>query len=121
MTAPISATEDGATPERFYNGLAVANFDGILQVLDSRGATFRAKLITTVGRVEIDCVLNKARIPEIRQLFDQRVRIEGTAHYDGIEQLPVRVDVHDVVPIKSDADLLRWRGAFQKGDAKEDW
>jgi hypothetical protein len=106
----------------FYRGVAVGGFDGVLQVMDSRGDTLRAKLITTAGHIELDCVLNKSKIPEVRAFFDRRVRVDGTAHYDGLSQLPTRIDVNDVRPIKEGADLRRWRGAvgdFASPD--EDW
>ena len=79
-------------PDRYYRGLAIGRFDGDLQEIDNRGLMLRGKLIVSPG-VEIDCVMNKERIPEARDAFGKRVLIEGTAHYDGDQQLPTRIDV----------------------------
>ena len=110
---------------KYYAGVAIGGFDGNLQLMDLRGNVLRAKLITTVGGVELDCVLNKSQIPEVRSLFDRRVRVEGTVHYDGASQLPVRIDVSKVRPIKESPDLLRWKGAVARDvrDARDedDW
>ena len=117
LTAPEHSPEKG----RLYKGLAVGSFDGVLRVMDARGDALLAKLVTTAGGVEIDCVINKVRIPEIRSYFAVRVRVEGTAHYNGETQLPVRLDVHSIRPVKPDADLLRWRGAFRASSEREEW
>ncbi|QTI81203.1 hypothetical protein IAI58_17835 (plasmid) [Roseomonas marmotae] len=107
---------------RYYHGLARGAFDGVLRVMDSRGETLRAKLVTTAGGVEIDCVVNKSRVPEIRELLEERVRIEGLAHYDGEQQIPVRVDINKVHIVKQKPDLIRWRGAMLPGATTgEDW
>lgn len=95
-----------------FKGVATGSFDGMLQVMDSRGQVLRAQLITTAGRVAIDCVVPKTLTQEFADSFDQRIRIEGTAHYDGERLLPARVDVRTITPIKVSADLRRWRGAF---------
>lgn len=107
---------------RYYRGLARSTFDGVLRVMDSRGKMLRAKLVTTAGGVEIDCVVNKSRVPEIRELLEERVRIEGLAHYDGEQQIPVRVDINNVHIVKQKPDLIRWRGAMlPAATAGEDW
>lgn len=117
----LTAAERLSEKGRLYKGLAVGSFDGVLRVMDARGDALLAKLITTAGGVEIDCVINRVRIPEIRHLFDVRVRVEGTAHYNGETQLPVRLDVHSVRPIKPNPDLQRWRGAFRTPSEREEW
>lgn len=106
------ATDTEAKRAAAYKGIATGSFDGMLQVMDSRGQVLRAQLITTAGRTAIDCVVPKALTQEFADSFDHRVRIEGTAHYDGERLLPVRVDVRAITPIKEDADLRRWRGTF---------
>ena len=100
-----------------YKGVATGSFDGMLQVMDSRGQVLRAQLITTAGRVAIDCVVPKALTQEFADSFDQRVRVEGTAHYDGERLLPVRVDVRAITPILPSADLRRWRGMIAVEEA----
>jgi hypothetical protein len=117
---PLDAHQD-----KYYRGLAIGAFDGILKEIDARGTMLRGKLILSAGGIEIDCVMNKDRIPQARESFDNRVLIEGTAHYDGETQVPVRIDVHTIKRINGRADLLRWRGSFvlPTGEAaeEEDW
>ena len=108
--------------DQYYRGRAVGSFDGELQEIDNRGLILRGKLILTAG-VEIDCVLNKDRVPEAREGFGKRVIVEGTAHYDGNEQLPARVDVLAMQIVGDRPNLLRWRGAFGSSsgaDTEED-
>jgi hypothetical protein len=109
-------------PDQFYRGRAIGSFDGELQEIDNRGFMLRGKLILTAG-VEVDCVMNKERVPEAREAFGKRVVIEGTAHYDGDQQLPTRIDVAAIRVVGDGPDLLRWRGAFTvvpDTDAEED-
>jgi hypothetical protein len=109
----------------YYRGLAVGTFDGLLKEIDARGTVLRGKLILSAGGLEIDCVMNKERVPEARESFDKRVIIEGAAHYDGLSQVPVRLDVRTIRPVdEAGADLLRWRGAFRPSrddDIDEEW
>ncbi len=108
--------------DRFYRGVAMGTFDGFLRVMDSRGQLLRATLVTTAGSKEIDCIVQKDRVEEFAKNFEHRVRIEGTAHYDSESALPIRVDVKAIRPIKPNADLRRWRGAFSGAAAmREDW
>jgi hypothetical protein len=97
---------------KFYRGLGIGSFEGILKEIDARGTMLRGKLVPTTG-VEIDCVMNKDRVPEARESFDKRVIVDGIAHYDGISRLPVRVDVKSIKIVSESPDLLRWRGAFE--------
>lgn len=109
----------------YYRGLAVGTFDGLLKEIDARGTVLRGKLILSAGGLEVDCVMNKERVPEARESFDKRVVVEGVAHYDGIGQVPARLDVRTIRVINDEtANLLRWRGAFrQPTDDKldDDW
>jgi hypothetical protein len=104
-------TRPEALPDRYYHGRAIGSFDGELQEIDNRGLMLRGKLILSPG-VEVDCVMNKDRVPEAREAFGKRVIIEGTAHYDGAQQLPTRIDVVAIRIAGERHDLLRWRGAF---------
>jgi hypothetical protein len=98
--------------DRYYRGRAIGSFDGELKEIDNRGLILRGKLLLSAGGVEIDCVMNKERVPEARNAFDKRVIIEGSAHYDGEQQLPTRIDVVSIKIINGQRNLLRWRGAF---------
>jgi hypothetical protein len=110
--------------DKFYRGLAIGAFDGTLKEIDARGTMLRGKLILTAGGLEIDCVMNKDRIPQARESFDQRVVVEGAAHYDGESQLPDRIDIRAIRIINGRSDLARWRGAFEVPPQEvdeEDW
>lgn len=108
-----------------FSGRAIGSFDGILKEIDARGTMLRGKLVLTAGSIEIDCVMNKEQVPEARDSFDKRVVIEGFAHYDGEQPLPVRIDVNSIKLISSEANILRWKGAFDPisdgDDGEEDW
>lgn len=95
-----------------YKGLAIGSFDGILKFIDTRGDAVRAILITTAGRQAIECIVPKALVREFGQRIDQRVRIEGAAHYNGEDLLPERVDVRAIREVNTSANLTKWRGAF---------
>jgi hypothetical protein len=111
--------------DQYYRGRAIGSFDGELKEIDNRGLMLRGKLILGAGAVEIDCVMNKERVPEVREAFDKRVIIEGTAHYDGAQQLPTRIDVSNIRVVGDRGGLLRWRGAFTSSAAEtereDDW
>jgi hypothetical protein len=82
----------------------------------------RAKLVLTAGGLEIDCVMNKDRVPEARNSFDKRVVIEGAAHYDGVRQIPSRLDIKSLRVVGDESNLLRWRGVFKSDvDINDDW
>lgn len=103
----------GAVAPTYFNGVAVSSFDGTLKLLDSRGTVLLTKLTLTGTSREIDCIVNKDHIPEFREFFDKRVRVEGRAHYNGRTALPERVDAVKINPIKAEPNLLQWRGAFE--------
>lgn len=99
----------------FFSGAAVSSFDGVLQLLDSRGTALLTKLTLTASGKEIDCVVNREHIPEYRQFFEKRVLVEGQAHYNGRSAIPERVDAARIKELKASPDLVRWRGAFARG------
>ena len=118
----ISGPETKA--DRYYRGRAIGSFDGELKEIDNRGLILRGKLVLSAGNLEIDCVMNKERVPEVREAFDKRVIIEGIAHYDGENQLPIRIDVTTINITGHHEDLLRWRGAFAPPalpEEEEEW
>jgi hypothetical protein len=97
---------------KYHIGLGYTSFDGVLKEIDTRGSLFRGKLILTAGGKEIDCVFREEDIPQVKQQFHLRARIEGMAHYDGESPLPERLDIKLITPI-GDGDLTKWRGAFE--------
>jgi hypothetical protein len=110
--------------DNYYRGIAIGSLDGELKEIDSRGTVLRGMLILSAGGAEIDCVMHKARVPEARDAFDKRVILEGSAHYDGEHQLPVRIDVN-TIRLVGGRGLIRWRGAFAESQEhdreEEDW
>lgn len=108
--ALININNPNAEKEPYYKGLSFGSFDGMLQNADSRGRTLRGIITLTAGGIEIDCTIPDTLT--IRECFDVRAKIEGYAHYDGISQLPTRIDIKRIAPIKKNTDLIKWRGAF---------
>jgi len=98
--------------ERHFEGASIGVFDGVLKELDSRGILVRGKLILTAGGREVECIFKRDDIPTLRENFERRARVEAMAHYDGIDLLPVRLDVKRIEPIGVNTDLARWRGAL---------
>jgi hypothetical protein len=100
--------------EKFFEGISLSSFDGVVKEIDARGALVRGKLILTAGGAEIDCIFPREDIPKLRENFEKRATITASAHYDGVSLLPARLDVRDIVPIKEQPDLLRWRGVLNE-------
>jgi hypothetical protein len=111
--------------DEYYRGIANGSFDGVLKEIDARGTMLRGKLVLSSGGIEIDCVMNKERVRQAGDSFDKRVIVEGAAHYDGVNQIPARIDVREIKIIGEAANLLRWRGAFRSPGPEEteddDW
>jgi hypothetical protein len=99
--------------EQHFKGISLSTFDGVLKILDHLGKIVRGTLILTAGGAQIDCVFDSSNLPNLRDSFDKRARIEAIAHYDGISDLPQRLDVKRIVPVKGSADLLRWKGSLR--------
>lgn len=115
----LMAPHHGGRPQ-FYRGIATGSFDGFLKEIDARGTMLRGKLVISTGGIEVDCIMNKDRVPDARESFDKRVIVEGAAHYDGINQLPSRIDVRSIKIIRDASNLLRWRGAFRGIEADDE-
>jgi hypothetical protein len=99
--------------QQWYKGIAHGAFEGEVKEVDLRGTLPAVKLILTAGGKELDCVFRDVDIERIREALNRRVRIEGTAFYDGKSGLPRRVEVAAVQPIGEGGDFTRWRGAFE--------
>jgi hypothetical protein len=123
--ARFFVSEPQDRPERHYRGVAIGSFDGELKEIDSRGTLLRGVLLLSAGGAEIDCVMNKERVPEARDAFDKRVILQGAAHYDGEQQLPTRIDVTTIRIVNRGRGLIRWRGAFatavDQDPGEEEW
>lgn len=121
--AGAAANENTPAAPEYFHGTAFGTFEGVLQELDARGTLLRGKLIFTAG-VELDCVLNRDEIPTVREQFNQRVSVDAIAHYDGRQQLPVRLEIRHVNRLDDSVDLSKWKGALKASkpdDIDEEW
>jgi hypothetical protein len=99
--------------QQWYKGIAQGSFEGEVKEVDLRGALPEVKLVLTAGGKELDCVFRDVDIDRIREALNRKVRVEGTAFYDGRSGLPRRVEVTAVHPIGDAGDFRRWRGTFE--------
>jgi len=98
---------------QWYKGIAQSTFEGEVKEVNLRGALPEGKLILTAGGIELDCVFREVNIEQIREALDRRVRVGGTAYYDGRSGLPRRIEVTSLNPITEPSDFTRWKGAFE--------
>lgn len=104
----------------WFKGFAYGAFDGQVKEVDLRGAMPQVKLILSAGGKEIDCIFREFDIQQIKNVLDQRVRVEGKAIYDGKSGLPRRVEINAISAISSDVDFSKWRGSFEPF-TPQDW
>jgi len=105
---------------KWYRGAVHATFDGVLQYVDTRGALPEIKLTLSLGGQTLDCVCRADHVPIIGAAIEKRVRVTGTAIYDGLSGLPRRVEISHIEPISEAADFTRWKGAFSPFEL-DDW
>jgi hypothetical protein len=105
---------------RLFKGRSKTTLDGTLKAVDHRGPTKLALLVLTAGGVEIECAYKEHIAASIVPAFDARSRVEAWAHYDGLSPLPRRLDLISATPLKRDADLKRWKGAFRVQPSNDD-
>jgi hypothetical protein len=96
----------------WHKGESITEFDGSLEEMDIRGRIWRGKLVLTAGRKEIDCVVDGVELKELREKFGRRAFVRGTAYYDGIHPLPIRLHVKQLAVMSNGRELRYWRGAF---------
>lgn len=111
------------TDSQWYCGTAIGSFDGVLAVADARGERPQIVLRLTAGASEIECIGRAADLPNIGRFFNRRVRVTGSAFYDGKSGLPSRVEIVEIEPVPEGGDFARWRGAveaFQESEWIED-
>lgn len=120
VLAEIGAGE--RQPTALFSGIAFGSYDGVLKAVDLRGDVQKAALVLTAGGREIECIVNTVAVARLGEALDRRVVVSGRAHYDGVSQLPVRLDIQDLKLVKArrEADLARWRGSFDMTEASQD-
>ena len=107
---------ESAMPEEdaaWYKGVAYGSFDGVVQVVDVRGALPQIKLVLSAGGKQIDCVCRSEDIESIRNALNRRVWVDGRAIYDGKSGLPRRIEVSAIRLVQERGDFTRWKGAFE--------
>jgi hypothetical protein len=111
-----------AERDAHYSGSCLDTFDGVLKVIDKRGALPRVLLTLTSGGRTIDCVLKQDLLRDALEKFDLRVSVEGLAIYRDADLLPQRIEIQSIRVIKSDPDVSRWRGMFKiPAGFDDDW
>lgn len=114
------AASESAAPE-WFKGTAIGDFEGKILEIDLRGNVPTGILRLTAGGREIPCEFPSLDGDKITQFMEQRVRVVGDALYDGRSGFPVRLRIRDEPRIlKPNADIFRWKGAFEKFDLG-DW
>ncbi len=100
--------------QKWFKGVVIGHFDGILKVVDTRGAIPQIKIKLLAGGKEIDCVCQKRELEALGEApWDKRVHVVGNAIYDGTSGLPKRVEVRQIDLVKKGGDFSRWKGAFE--------
>ena len=107
----------------YFEGTVYSSFDGQLLEVDLRGQTAKAKLVLSVGGVELDCTCNSVTVENLRDALNQKVTVFALAHYDGKSRLPEHLTIKKINIIGADRSLDRWMGKFDLDypDAEDIW
>lgn len=120
VLADINRAKSGAVP--FYQGTAHGSFDGTLLLLDALKGANRAVLVLTAGGRNIECDISLVPSEKAAAAFKRRCVVIGTAQYDGVSPLPIKITATDIEPVEAGEGLTRWVGAFERGsDEEDDW
>ena len=96
-----------------YSGFSYSTFDGTLKEVDLRGTIHRAKLVLSIGALEIDCTCNSITVDNLRENLDRRVSVSALAYYNEVDHLPERIDIKRIEALKKSDRLEHWKGAFK--------
>lgn len=113
------SSSDAASTKVWFKGAVFGTFDGILQVVDTRGSRPEIKLTLTAGGKQVDCVCRADHIETIGGALNKRVRVSGRAIYDGKGGLPRRVEASSIERVPDPGDFSRWKGAFEPFEVSE--
>lgn len=112
----ISAAIDAAkeVPPRFFRGVALSTYDGIMKLVDIRGMFPEAKLVLSAGGKEVSCVIPAENVDALRSSLGRRALVSGRAQHDGRSILPERIDVTSIRLIDDGApNIISLRGRLQ--------
>lgn len=107
-----------------FEGTSYSTFKGKLKVIDLRGTVTSAKLILSIGGIELQCTANSVTVQNLKDNLDQEAIITGFAHYNGKDRLPEHVEIKKIEPLGDRPQSLRkWNGAFdlEYPDAEDIW
>jgi hypothetical protein len=96
---------------RYFSGVAIGDFEGVLDYVDLRGSLPAIKLALLIGGGQLDCVCRNVDVEKIRLALKKRAIVTGRAIYDGSGPLPRRVEVADIRLRGPADDFSRWRGS----------
>lgn len=106
--------EEGA--RRHFEGVAIGNFEGMLDYVDLRGSLPAIKLTMLIGGKQLDCVCKSVDTEKIRAALHMRAVVTGRAIYDGSGPLPRRVEVMDIRVREAPDDFSIWKGSVKTFD-----
>lgn len=82
------------TADIWFAGVVVGSFDGRLESIDYRGATWRGRLTLAGSEIQIDCVFDRRAGEDALNPFGNKdVSVTGRAIFTGDSRLPERVEV----------------------------
>ena len=100
-------------PPKYFRGVAIETFDGLMKMVDVRGLFPEARLILSAGGKEISCIVSADEVDMLRASFGRRVQVTGRAQHSGRMMLPDRIDVVSIKIIDSDTNVLSLQGAIR--------
>lgn len=107
---------------RPYAGVANISLDGRVTTLDERGEGDKASITLTAGGKNIDCLVHRIDVDELRKLWKQRCIVTGIGHYSGNSRLPDYIEATHIKPVGEGLNWREWRGGFNPINLDEsDW
>ena len=113
---PGAAAVDAAeqAPPRFFKGVALETYDGVMKLVDIRGLFPEAKLILSAGNKEVSCVVPSEQVDLLRRALGRRALVTGRAQHDGRSMIPERIDVTSIKLIDKGApNVVTLKGKLQ--------
>lgn len=101
---------------RWFQGVVDGVFDGRLMESDLRQEIPRVILVLSSGGNQIPGLCEGMTATDIRPHLGNRVRVTGTAHYDGTSGLPAKIHIRAFSRIKEESDFLKWQSSFRPFD-----